>query len=357
MARARLMTPSEDPRPRWKVAQDLARRLSFFHGVHAGTPYTCWRDDRRFFLSTLPGVVSGRQKTFEFEFTNNDAALVLKAEWTSPAEAWGPVSLKVFHQTIEGLIADRSGCSMTRESTVYVLQQLENTFSFPVTPFPAEPESLCGWIKSAPANGWVDFDRDPRLVGPAVVCWEAYFHNRTSEGLLNFTVQGGWSNNALYAFYDALDFLLPTRHCRKLLVISNAPYLRISVHLANNDEADFDFASLALDRTYSCIARMCAAEDEVPVPEPSPDAIVPPLSKTGIILFQRAMDSLGEQQIVEDVQDYPADDGTDTWGKLHHHFTLAHRTNLHWRPSSFHFEEVVRPGDVLKYIERHEATR
>ena len=360
LARARFMTPTEDPRPRWKVAQDLARRLSFFYGIHAGTPYTCWRDDRRFFLSTLPGVVSGRQKTLEFEFAQNDAALVLKAEWDPPADAWGPVPMSTFHSTIEGLIADRSGCSMTRESMVYVLQRLERSFVFPVTPFPDEPEVLCGWIHSDPPNGWDDFDRDPRLVGPQIVCWDTYYHNRTGEGILNFTVQGGWSNNALYAFYDALDFLLPTRHYRKLLIVNNAPYIRVSVHLVNQNETGSETgrASLALDRTYSCIARMCAAEDEVPVPEPSPAAVVPPLSEANIMLFQRAMDSLGDQQIIRDVQDYPADDGTDTWGELHHHLTLTHRINIYGRrPTSFHFGEVVRPGDVLKYIERHEATR
>ncbi len=330
-----------------RLAQDLARYMSWRHKAYLGPIYRCWRDMDLLFLATLPGVISPGQKTLEFEL--RERGPVLTAEWTNNADKWAPIGYEEFHAGVEGLMADRSGCSLGREAVILALKKRGAEFSFPIGPGPsATAEELCGWRKEQPRLSAFDWDRNPHLTDPSIGVWVEAHHVPTGAVVLVFVFQGGWPNAALYDFRDALSTLLPERTD---IYILRAGAVRVSVYLCSSDplgwasQEALHVADLSASFTYAAIARAVAARRNLPIPPVAPNSGLPELTGNERRAFAVALSTLADAEYPEATDDTQRDYDKDVWLKPRQ--SLGAQSNL---TSGINFGEIVSNADLVAYI-------
>jgi TIR domain len=361
------------PARRLQLARDLGRIFSFTTDETFGPVYTAWRVDDKVFLSTLPNVAdwspfARTQKTFEFELLKEPAAAVrLKSEWVPIAREWQSLGISEFHEAVKGIVADRSGSDMERESVLFVLQQRGVKFRFPVAPETGPAERFCRWIPRESDTATQAWDRDPRLVSPGIgINGIAAYHSATGEGVLITILHGSWSNRARYAVSDALGTVLPTRHnvselssgCMRITVhLGRIPPFRVDhssfdEFMTNSIEWEVGLANIAIDRTHSAIARAVAAERSIAIAPPSFHSALPDLPLHIQEHFRVSVDAIGSKEVPE-VHDYPTEDGSEQWGYLHHCF-FAERLRIRETSYPFNFRWVVSRDQIESFISTHE---
>jgi hypothetical protein len=299
------------------------------------------------FLSALPGVISPRQKTLEFEL--RERGPVLTAEWTNNSDKWAPIGYEEFHAGVEGLMADRSGCSLGREAVILALKKRGAEFSFPIGPGPsATAEELCGWRKEQPRLSAFDWDRNPHLTDPSIGVWVEAHHVPTGAVLLVFVLQGGWPNAALYDFRDALSALLPERTD---IYILRAGAVRVSVYLCSSDpvgwvsEETLHVADLSASYINAAIARAVAALRNLPIPPVAPDSGLPELTGNEQHAFAVALSTLVDAEFPEATDDADRGVDEDVWLKPRQSLSVQRHLT-----SRFSFGAIVSNADLVAYI-------
>lgn len=260
------------PLVRALVAERLVRFLGFKYAIYSGPAYTAWRKNNKLFLSTLPQVgtkSSLGQKTLEFEIQDApQKTLYLLAEWVPDPPDWGPIMSEDFHQLFTGLMANRSGFDMQRESTLHYLKEQKVNFRFPIVPFGKEAEVFCEWRREEPPSLFFDWDRNPRLTGPGIGVWTDVYHAGT--GMLIFVLHGSWKNAALYQLEDCLELYLPGQYTR--MPVTNGS-MRFCIYLSNEGlvakqaaHSDWDDLYRRVSLLFLALSRMTAAQDDIRVP-------------------------------------------------------------------------------------------
>jgi TIR domain len=299
----RIESTSSDPWIRWRLSRALTNHIGWEPNISVGPAHTCWRVGETVYLSTLPGVLTVPQKTVELRLAGSSGFLV--AGWGSEDAGWATFGYEEFHSALDGLMADRTGCDLLRESALLVLKKRDVRFGFPVTPG-SDPEEMCGWQQEKPVMAPYDWDRNPRIVGPGIGNWVEAHHMKSGAVVLVFVFRGTWSNAALYALRDTLGLLIPGRtHYRMMqpgsmrvvvLLGRTQPEQRM---VENRDELDS-----VVNVVYLAIARACAAHDDVPVPSPDSGLAVRPPDWKG---------AGGLSEVVQKLQDKEHPPLSDSW--------------------------------------------
>jgi hypothetical protein len=280
--------------------------------LDASYPYTCWRTETKVYYSTLPGPIFKPQITWEFSIIpGSDPQLMCTSVWTPRAGQWGPWDVDKFRSTMGNVWADRSGCSMTRESAIYLAKLSGFEFAPPVVPTAGNDESLCSWTDQRPEMDWLDWDRDPRLTGPGFVGEQTYYHYDSDTALHVFNIHGGWRNAALFAFYDTLDRTLPSRISKRLL---QHGCVRVDVFLGLGRKPT-PHGHSALARLNVAVVQLVAAQREYPLHQSELLSALPPLTLAEEQAFESAIAQLAEQQFVKSAHDGSARKG-ERWQKL-----------------------------------------
>ena len=319
------------PALRWQLARELSGAWRKPSDGKLGPAYTTWREGGTYYLSFLPGLgQSGLgQRTYEFVTSVNPCSLRVQAIWQSPEPIWARVPFDEFHNGVQGLIADRSGCDLDREAVILICQQRGGTFDFPIGPPETGPETLCEWIAASPVSrtdlGW---DRHPELELAGFGYSNFLLHSATGGAVLHVIVQGRWRTEAISALRETLQVMLPGRVSQ---VFVRFGCLRVDVFLGTVPAADGSGiipATLraAIDRTCAAVARAIAADELYSLPAPDPAWSVPTPNSADAGVFAAVLDTLGDAENPDSVRpiDEPApwhplrdiapSDAYDEWG-------------------------------------------
>jgi hypothetical protein len=333
-----------------RLARELVIFLNWKCATNLGIPYGAWWDGPRLLLSTLPDFRSP-QRTLEFEWRREREELSLTSEWESRDPRYDKLQYWEWQPAVKGLTADRMVPRLEREVAILILEKKGAEFGFPIIPEGRAPVKLCGWLPQNPPEDYLEWGRDPRLTPAQVGFWLTFQHRPTSVGVLVFSIMGRWSSSALLTMNEALRVLLPTRHRVKL---STEGSLRVCIFLATTGgETETEYVGLAIERSYATVARMAAADRQLPVAPPSAASALPPLSRAQASLFAEAADALGDTDYPKAVDQSEPDFGTATWIKLRHS-RHNHRIGLVYDPPRFDFGDVVTPAELRAYVESKE---
>jgi hypothetical protein len=342
---------------RVRLARELVIYLNSRHHVGLGIPYGAWRDGERLLLSTLPSLYSP-QRTLEFDIAPGSKELQLISEWRSSDVRYAAFDYREWQPAVKGLTADRSDLELDREVAILILEKKGAAFGFPIIPFGDKPEKLCNWLLEEPPPDYLDWGRDPRLVPDGIGPWEAVEHRPTGVGMLIFSLQGRWSAAAFRAFIEGMRVTLPTRH--RFSVVSQGTF-RVSVFLgntgANHLDQEVGHAWPAIDRTNASIARMVAANRQLPIPAPESRSGLPLLSHAHSSLFKEAETNVGDEECVKtvDAADYAFEKAT--WIKLRQSWNAGRiGFDRGSTPTRFSFGDVVLLADIRRYVKAHEST-
>jgi hypothetical protein len=345
---------------RSRLARELVIYLNCKHDLKLGIPYGAWKKNRTLLLSTLPSL-SSSQRTVEFIMSEDNKEIKLVNEWFTNDKRYAAFEYWEWQPVVAGLTANRSDVQLDREVAILILEKKGAPFGFPITPDVNTPEKLCGWLQEEPPADYLDWGRDPRLVPGGIGAWQAIQHTATGVGMLVFNLLGRWSSAAFLSLADSMRVLLPSRH--KLDILKQG-VLRVCICLsvtsrwnrrapAVYEELDTANVTASLQRTYSAIARMAAANRELPLPPPTPHAAVSRLSSFHRALFDEAARALGEAEYVPATDQADSDFDQANWIKLHHSFD-SWRIGITSTPLPFDFCAVATLDDVRRYLEQHE---
>lgn len=357
VARCWELSPHADAVQRAALAEDLVREIGYRLHLVLGPPYTAWRaDERTVFLSALPSIAFLPQTTVELRLYVD--RIVLSAKWSATDDVWNPIPPEAFAEHLDGLMADRHGCNMDRETALKVVADRGAIFDFPAGPPGQSIEPMCQWRIEMPRDIAFDLDRNPLLVGPQVAFFGTVHYKPTLTGMAIYRVQGTWSNEALHELHDAFEILLPRRH-----VIRSIRYgvRRISIYLCRvrgvhsswetirelTDTADVD---RAMQLSAAALARMVAKERHVPLePARSSGALHEP-PDWAYADFLNAEEEL-------DGREYPAPVDSASVVEAHQAdwTKLRQSTEIDVESTAFRFEDVISNDELVRYVLEREA--
>ena len=280
-------------------------------------PYTCWRTSDRVFYSTLPGVVSKDQQTFEFRIIDGgQSRLALEAVWRPRGTQWRAMAFADFHSAFEGLTADRNGCSMPRETAIRFARDHGFAFTPPVVPWSGKDEALCGWVRASDPPNWYGWDRIPSLTGAGFGFDDMLCYREACIVRLQ-VIHGSWRDAALWELHECIDSTLGSRVDRMLWNIGS---LKILLCLGNGEHPN-SLTRRANARLNLALLRMVAAENQWPM---APAVKLEKLEDMGADTwrtFRRAVDELNEtagdmHRVVPDLNDA---ESPQVWSPLHLH--------------------------------------
>jgi hypothetical protein len=334
---------------RTRIAVEVRKHLIAEHDFGLGWPYDIWHDDGAVFLSTLPNFSLPHQ-TLEFVTDAGRSVWTLKSVWMAPDDqGYGKIDYRLWQPSVAMRTADRVVPCLEREVAIRLLEQAGCGFGFPLTSGEPEAKKFCGWLEQLPPYDYLEWGRDPRLVGGRLGPAQYVLHDSSKIAVYTLLLLGRWSAAAFHALRESLEIHLPNRY---RITVPGQGRVRVTVFLADARRQETGRAFLGVRRLFAAVGRMYAALRGLPVLPATGSAALPPLIDELRARFDLVCEDL------RDADELPvadrADPGFDSAQLKKLSDTSEGRSLGFSGEAVLDLDSLITHRDIVRFIQRHE---